>query len=82
VYIFSQHFIEQMKLRNISLEEVKDVLNNPQQVTAEDDLKVYQKSIYIKSKQYLLRIFVTETKQPPVVVTGYKTSKVNKYFLQ
>jgi hypothetical protein len=80
MYIFSEHFIEQMQLRNISLEEAEDVLNNPQQITTEDNLQVYQKIVYINSKQYLLRIFVNERKQPPVVVTGYRTSKVNKYF--
>ena len=79
MHIFSLHFIEQMQLRNISLEAVEDVLNNPQHITTEDDLTVYQKLVYINSKQYLLRIFVNERKQPPVVVTGYQTSKVNKY---
>ncbi len=79
MYIFSQHFTAQMQLRNISLKEAEDVLSHPQQLITEDNLKVYQKHVYNNSKQYLLGIFVNERKQPPVVVTGYRTSKVKKY---
>lgn len=40
MYIFLQHFIEQMQLRNISLDDAEEALHNPQQVATEDDLKV------------------------------------------
>ncbi|MDQ6755892.1 MAG: DUF4258 domain-containing protein [Bacteroidota bacterium] len=76
---FSRHFKEQMQLRNINLADAEDALNNPQSVAEEDELTVYQKLIHKNNKQYLLRIFVNELKQPPVVVTGYITSKINKY---
>ena len=76
---FSQHFIEQMEIRNIGMDVATDVLNNPQHTTKEDELIVYQKLINKNNKQYLLRIFVNEIKYPPVVVTGYLTSKINKY---
>ena len=76
---FSQHFIEQMQIRNIALDDAMDVLNHPQHITKEDGLTVYQKLVNKSNKQYLLRIFVNEIKQPPVVVTGYITSKLNKY---
>ena len=76
---FSKHFIEQMQIRNISISEASDALENSQQTLIEDGLTVYQKLIYKNNKQYLLRIFVNEIRQPPVVVTGYITSKINKY---
>jgi hypothetical protein len=76
---FSKHFFEQIKLRNISFEEVEEALNNPDSISTEDDLTVYQKKLLANNRAYLLRIFVNEIKQPPVVVTGYKTSKINKY---
>ena len=79
MYQFSQHFKEQMQIRNIDMSDVIDALNNPQQTIKEDELTVYQKLVYKNTKQYLLRIFVNEIKQPPVVVTGYITSKINKY---
>ncbi len=78
---FSQHFIEQMQIRGITIFEATDALNNPQLTLAEDGLTVYQKVITKNNKKYLLRIFVNEIKQPPVVVTGYITSKINKYKL-
>jgi len=79
--VYSQHALEQMQLRNISVAEVEDILKNPEHVTMEDGLTVYQKRMHTNNKPYLLRIFVNETKQPPVVVTGYKTSKINKYLV-
>ena len=40
---FSRHFLEQTQLRNISMAEVEDVLNNAHQKVMEDELMVYQK---------------------------------------
>ncbi len=36
MYQFSQHFKEQMQIRNIDLSEATDVLNNPQSIIQED----------------------------------------------
>jgi hypothetical protein len=69
-----------MELRNINRSEIENALNNPQQKTFEDNLSIYQKIIEKNSRSYLLRVFVNELKNPPVVVTVYKTSKINKYF--
>ena len=79
IFQLSQHFKDQMQLRNINISEIEEVLNNPQQKLTEDGLTVYQKPVEEKGKQYLLRIFVNELKQPPVAVTVYKTSKITKY---
>ncbi len=76
---FSQHSLEQMQLRKIRKEDVENTISNPESVTTEDDLTVYQKLIYENNKTYLLRIFVNEMIQPKVIVTCYKTSKINKY---
>ena len=76
---FSKHFLEQIQLRNITMPEVEDVLHNPDQKLMEDELTVYQKLIYFDNRSYLLRVFINELKQPPVAVTAYKTSNINKY---
>ena len=55
------------------MDDVMDALNNSQNTATEDGLTVYQKLMLINNKQYLLRIFVNEIKQPPVAVTGYTT---------
>ncbi len=79
MYQFSKHFIEQLQIRHIGLAEAMDVINNPEHVLQEDGLTVYQKLIHKNNEQYLLCIFVNEIKQLPVAVTGYITSKINKY---
>ncbi len=79
MYNFSKHFLEQIQLRNITMPEVEDVLLNPQQKVMEDELTVHQKIIYSNNRSYLIRVFVNELKQPPVALTAYKKSKINKY---
>lgn len=31
------------------------------------------------NKTYLIRVFVNEAKTPPLIITAYKTSKIQKY---
>jgi hypothetical protein len=42
----------------------------------------YQSRVTIAEQPYLLCVMVDETKQPPVVVTGYRTSKLDKHWSQ
>jgi hypothetical protein len=76
---YSQHFLYQIQSRGITLKDIEDVLNNPDSIITEENLTMYQKLITENSKPYLLRIFVNEVKDPPLAVTAYKTSKINKY---
>ena len=77
--LFSKHIEEQMKVRSITPDEVELVINSADSVVVEDGLMVYQKVINTGGKAYLFRVFVNEIKQPPVAVTVYKTSNINKY---
>ncbi|MBK7873946.1 MAG: DUF4258 domain-containing protein [Saprospiraceae bacterium] len=61
-------------------EEVLAVVENPDQIVEEDGLQVYQSILKSGEKNYLLRCFVNTDKVPPVVITVYKTSKINKYW--
>ncbi len=45
----------------------------------EDELIIYQKVIVTNNLSYLIRLSVNENKQPPIAVTVYKTSKIDKY---
>jgi len=72
---FSRHALEQMELRGISKQTVEKILANPQQIKEEDNKKVYQSII----KKYLIRIFVNDKKNPKLIITVYKTSKIKKY---
>ena len=57
------------------------VLAAPEQKVPDHDTIVwYQSHVTINNKPYLLRVMVEESKQPPVVVTVYRTSKISKYW--
>ena len=79
-FIFSKHALEQMELRNIPKEMVENVLRNPGQIKDENGRKVYQSIVSFDTGQYLLRIFVSTENNPPLIITVYKTSKINKYY--
>ena len=78
--VISKHALEEMKLRNISEDDVLDVIANPENIIAQDGLKVYQKILEAAAKSYLFRIFINDLANPNLVVTVYKTSKISKYY--
>lgn len=67
-----------MELRGISKEVVKKILLNPIQVRTEEGKKVYQS--IVDDGRSLIRIFVNYKKDPKVIITVYKTSKIKKYY--
>ena len=79
-FIFSNHALEQMQLRQISRIMVEKILDNPQQVIKENGTKIYQTIVSMEEKKYLIRIFVNYMKKPNVVITVYRTSKITKYY--
>lgn len=76
-FFFSKHALEQMELRGISKDVVKKILANPEQIKYEAGEKIYQS--IIEDGNYLIRIFVNDKKNPKVIITVYKTSKIKKY---
>lgn len=80
---FSKHAKEQMVERGISESIVLDVLQNPDQQIQESEEKViYQGIRYFdpEERNFLVRVFVNIIKQPNVVITVYRTSKIEKYY--
>ena len=76
LFEFSLHSLEQMKLRSIKKEIVEQVLNEPDDIVDEDDnQKVFQKIV----DNYLYRVFVNTDKNPSLIKTVYRTSKITKY---
>ena len=77
---YSKHAIEQMLLRDTPLEIVKETVSNPDSITPQDEKEIYQKTVtFPNGKDYFVRVFVNIEKVPPLVVTVYRTSKINKY---
>ena len=66
--------------RNISIVVANNILRNPQQIVNQGDKTIYQSVVTENRKQYLIRIFVNTKKDPNIVVTAYKTSKIDKYY--
>lgn len=80
-YIFSQHALDQIKKRNIHKDIIEHILLKPDKIIEEPNYTIYQAIIEEKrtGKNYLYRIFVNTRKQPNLVITVYKTSKIDKY---
>ena len=80
---FTDHALTEMAQRQISEEDVKAVLANPEQTEmVREGRAVYQsrREMGEPSKIYLLRGFVDIDPRPPYVVTVYRTTKIEKYW--
>ncbi len=79
---FTKHAEEEMKRRKIPREFIESVLDSPQQIVEEyGGKKAYQSKINFGSgKIYLLRVIVDDSREPPTVITVYRTSKISKYW--
>ena len=79
-YRYSKHADEQISKRSISKEKVADVIAEADKIIIYDScLKVYQKVYDENGNRYLYRIFVNICKKPALIITAYKTSKIEKY---
>lgn len=81
--IFSEHAREQMIRRSINQDTVLSVVTQPDQKIADMEdpaIVIYQSLIKENVHLFLLRIFVNKDKQPNVIVTLYKTTKIAKYY--
>ena len=77
----SNHAKEQIEDREIPVDMVLAVVKNPAQKYFNDiDETVCQSKVIFGEKTYLLRVFVNFAKNPPVVISVYRTSKINKYW--
>jgi hypothetical protein len=81
-YRISRHAQEEMERRRISLSLVESVLDNPQQIVPEKEgRKAYQSQVdFGDGKIFLLRVLVADDVDPKVVITVYRTSKIEKYW--
>lgn len=79
-YSFSNHAIGQIAKRGLSTSIISMVMANPDRTFfAPGDVMIFQKIVYEPDKPYLYRVFVNIGKTPPLIITVYKTSKINRY---
>src|SRR5665213_2663005 len=79
---FSKHAESELVLRRILREFVEEVLRQPQQIVPErPPKKAYQSKMdFGGGRIFLLRVIVDDTIEPAMVVTLYRTKKINKYW--
>ncbi|MGQ9647713.1 MAG: DUF4258 domain-containing protein [Thermodesulfobacteriota bacterium] len=78
----SRHVKEEVQRRNIPLQILESVLENPGQIVPErGGKKAYQSQIdFGQDKVLLLRAIVDDSVDPAIVITAYRTSKISKYW--
>ena len=78
----SRHAEEEMVRRQISPTVLEEVLEHPQQrVPHREGIEILQSLVEsAHGTMYLLRVVVAVDKEPPVVVTVYRTTKIHKYW--
>jgi hypothetical protein len=81
-YEFSKHAEQEVLRRTIPRAWVDAVLAAPEQRFAQSGHADILQSRFVaeSGKMYLVRVVVATGKQPPLVVTVYRTSKVDKYW--
>jgi Domain of unknown function (DUF4258) len=81
-FLISRHAEEEMVRRQIPREWLDSVLESPEQSVPQlGDKEILQSRLTAgDGKMYLLRAVVAKDKEPSVVVTVYRTSKIEKYW--
>ena len=77
---YSKHAAQQIEARGIDKKTISAVIDSYDKIlTDATGLTIYQKLIKEHGKDYLYRVFVNKEKNPFLIVTAYKTTKINKY---
>ncbi len=80
-FIFSNHALEQIQRRGLNKEKIEEILYSPDQVIEMEGQKIFQSIVpFIPDGNYLVRVFVNTEKEPNLIITVYKTSKISKYY--
>jgi hypothetical protein len=80
-YILTDHARFEMARRQISASIVAQVLDAPEYTEiVRPGRALYQARLSDASQIFLIRIFVDIDREPPEVVTVYRTSKIAKYW--
>jgi hypothetical protein len=80
-YRLSSHAEEEIVRRRIPLAVVESILEKPDQVVLERGVvRAYQSRWDSGGKMFLVRVLVDDSLDPAVVVTVYRTSKIERYW--
>lgn len=78
----SNHARLEMERRGIPAATIQAVVVSPEQrLQDRPGVSIYQSRVRFEDgKMYLVRVFVAEESEPPVIITAYRTSKIEKYW--
>jgi hypothetical protein len=77
----SSHAASEIQRRGLDAAELESTLAEPEQVLPVRDGRVVLQRRFPKSEPtHLVRIFIDNSEEPAVVVTAYRTSKIEKYW--
>jgi hypothetical protein len=80
-YVLTEHARVEIQRRQIPVEWIRNVMADPEQIIPGTGArKVYQSRIVADGKTYLVRLVVETWHSPPVIVTVYRSSKIEKYW--
>ncbi len=80
-FVLTDHAKQEALRRQITLGWIKSTMAQPEQVIpGTNRRKVFQSRIVTDGKTYLVRLVVEDWHQLPVIVTVYRTSKIEKYW--
>jgi hypothetical protein len=82
-YVLTAHAREEMARRQIDAAWVDAIMRHPEQIVAGlDNREIRQGRIQTESSVFLVRCIVEDWRNPPVLVTVYRTTKIAKYWRQ
>ena len=80
-WVLSAHASAEMARRGIDEDMVNGVLSGPEQrIAVRPGRDVLQSRVLVEGKVYVVRVFVDIDRDPPEVVTAYRSSKIEKYW--
>ena len=80
-FVLTDHVLQAARRRGLEAKTVRQVVRSPEQREAvRSGRDVLQSRKSFSGKEYLVRVFVDVDRDPPEVVTAYRTSKVEKYW--
>jgi SH3-like domain-containing protein len=83
-FLLSSHAKWEIARRGIPLALVQAVMDHPERRLADESGTgrwIYQPRLRFEDgRMHLLRVVVAENGRPPVIVTAYRTSKIQKYW--
>ncbi len=80
-YRISRHAEEELIIRSISRSVLDQVLGVPDQIIeCAGGRSVYQSKILMEGRTFLVRVVLAHDVEPNLVVTVYRTTKIEKYW--